>query len=174
MAADLVDEGRISLVIVTALTEVVERTDVFAAKTLDDDDDHIARDEGCSVGRIVLGGEDGIEFFLCSEISGIDKRLLAQRANDREGRVEHDGGIGRTADVLIGVGDGNGAYGCGEASAHTGHGEPNHNEQSHREGGVVVAETNRLGFILFAAGHDVQFIHCPSEYDEQQNEIPTM
>ena len=42
------------------------------------------------------------------------------------------------------------------------------------EGGVVVAETNRLGFILFAAGQDVQFIHCPNEYDEQQDKIPTV
>ena len=82
VAADLVDEGRISLVIVTALTEVVERADVFAAQTLNDDDDHITRNEGRGVGRIVLGGEDGIEFFLRCEISRIDKRLLAQRAND--------------------------------------------------------------------------------------------
>ena len=174
MAADLIDEGRISLVVIATLTEVVERADVFAAQTLDDDDNHIAWNKGRGVGRIVLGGEDGIEFFLCSEISGIDERLLAQRANDREGRVEHDGGIGWTTDVLIGVGDGNGSHGCGEASAHTGHGESNHDEQSRSEGGVVVAETNRLGFILFAAGQDVQFIHCPNEYDEQQDKIPTV
>ena len=81
MAADLVDEGRISLVVIAALAKVVERADVFAAQTLDDDDDHIVRDEGSGVGRIVLGGEDGIEFFLRCEISGIGKRLLAQRAN---------------------------------------------------------------------------------------------
>ena len=81
--------------------------------------------------RVVKGGVEGVE--LCGvEVFGVGEGGLAHGADEREGGVEHDGGFGRLVDVLVGVADGDGAYGCGGAAAHADDGQGQKGEEAQK------------------------------------------
>ena len=107
------------------------------------------------------GGVEGVE--LCGvEVSGVGKGGLAHGADEREGGVEHDGGFGRLVDVLVGVADGDGAYGCGGAAAHADDGQGQKGEEAQKGDD----ETCRGIFGIVFAGA----VGVAVEVDERQDE----
>ena len=107
------------------------------------------------------GGVEGVE--LCGvEVSGVGEGGLAHGADEREGGVEHDGGFGRLVDVLVGVADGDGAYGCGGAAAHADDGQG----QKGKEAQKGDDETCRGIFGIVFAGA----VGVAVEVDERQDE----
>ena len=83
---------------------------------------HVHGAEAGTVGRHVYGRVQGFGFGI-AHIVWRDERLLVQRTEDGKGSIEHDAGIERTVDILVGVADGNGSGGRCHASAHTENGK---------------------------------------------------
>ena len=90
-------------------------------------------------------------------VVGDDEGFLADGADEGEGGVEYDGCFGRTVDVLVGVADGDGANGGGEASPHAADGEGNGDEEGEGVGEVVFGFMMGDMGILGVDGDDLGF-----------------
>ena len=76
--------------------------------------------------RIVDGGVDGLHLLFILIIVGHGEDGLADGAVEGEGGVEHEGGLYGTVYILVGIGDGDGAHGSGEATTDACHHEGCH------------------------------------------------
>ena len=117
--------------------------DVFAGETFEDEDHDVApagkEGDGVGVGGDVDGGVDGGELLL-GQVVGVLEGTLADGADEGEGGVEDDGGLLGGVDVLVGVGDGDGACVACEASTHGEDGEGDGHEEGQGVDEVVVAK----------------------------------
>ena len=69
---------------------------------------------------------DGRHLLFIGEVLRHHKHILADGAVEREGGVEHQCRLDGTVGILVGIRDGDGAHGSGEASTDAGHHERGH------------------------------------------------
>ena len=131
---------------------------VFAAEALDYEHHHVL---GLQRSAAVGGVERGVEAVhgVVVHVVRVGEGLFAGGAYHRERRVEHDGGLGGSVHILVGIADGDGADGGGEASAH---GTNRERYQEGQNGGLhdVVAPARAL---YRATGFHIE----PKQYQEQ-------
>lgn len=115
---------------------LVEEAPVLGAEGFDDEHHDVgSRQRGLEDGLVdgvVEGGE-----LLGGEVGGVGEGGLAAGADEGEGGVEDDGGLLGLGHILVGVADGYGAHGAGEASTDAGNGEQERQEEGEGGGGVV-------------------------------------
>ena len=109
-----IDEGGIAL-IAPVVEPFVQCPDILAPEALDNENDHILPMH--AIGHSgVDGGIDLGHLLVIVEVTGNHEYILADGAVERERRVEYECSLHGTVDVLIGIRDGDGAHGGGEAS----------------------------------------------------------
>ena len=95
---------------------------VLFSKTFKNDNHHIHWSELGGIGRNMNWREDAFHLLLWHVVRS-DERSLVECANDGKRRVEHDARFAGLVDILVGIADGDGASGCGEAATHTSNAE---------------------------------------------------
>ena len=161
-----VDAGGVALIL--AVVEAgVEGADIFAPETLDDEHNDILLLHDAAGGS-VYGAVDGLEFFFAGEIVGHGEHVLADGAIEGEGGVEHEGSLYGAVDVLVGIGDGDGAHGRSEAATNACHHEGRYEceREEHRHVVMPPAET-----IVAQRGVACQPVESPGDKGKQEDEV---
>ena len=139
-----IDEGGVALV--PAVVEgFVQSTDILASETLDDQHDDILPDEGGITVQTVVGHDVGLVDrtvdhcqSLGAEVVGHHEDILADGAIEGEGRIEHQRGLDGMVGILVGIRDGDGAHGRGEAASDACHCEGGHEEERQEHGDIIL------------------------------------
>ena len=172
MVNQRVQECGISLV--TRQYVSVERTEILASETLEEDDDNIfsgkTRISGLSgnTGRVRLmdGSKNAFQLALVGIVFRTDVGILADGAQHREWRVENQRGVIRTDNKLIGGADLNGAT-VPKSATHASPAQIACDQQRQRLHNVIAASRLNLGF-----RRTIKFVEGDHQHDEQQHEIP--
>ena len=99
----------------------VECSYVVASEALDNEHHDILAVEGDGVPPGGVHRTIDTLQFVSPEVVRHHKDGLADGANQRERGVQHQGRIGRTLSILVGIGNGDGAHGRCEAPTHACH-----------------------------------------------------
>ena len=102
-------EGCVALIGAAVEVAVVE-TEIFAAETFENEHDDVLLLHRSGIGcGTVDGVEDGVDLGLVLKPVGQGEVVLPDRADEAEGRVEHNACLGRLVAIVVGVADGDGA-----------------------------------------------------------------
>ena len=105
---------------------LVERPDILAPEALHNEHHHVLPSKTRITRisrntRIMDWGIDALHLVLILIIFGHGEDGLADGPIEREGGVEHQSRLNGTIHILVGIRDGDGTDGCGEAAADAGH-----------------------------------------------------
>ena len=155
--------------IVASLQVVVIGSDILAAEALDDEHDHILLDKGHRVGGLVHGTIDSLELGGVAIVVGHAEHIFAQRAQQRERRVQHQGGIHRARHPLVGVAHRDGTHCRGEAASHACHTQRyGHHQGTHH--GQVIAQPVEAATV--ETGLAVEPPQAGNDSGGQQHQVP--
>ena len=120
LADERVDTGSIAL-IATVLECAVQGSDILTTKALDNEYHHILLDHWHGVDRHMDRTIDSFQLLFVGKIVGYDEDILANGTIEREGGIQHQGGLNRTVGILVGIGGGDGTYSGSKATTNACH-----------------------------------------------------
>ena len=132
------------IALIAAVVErMVQGTDILTPETLDNKHHDVLLRHGQGVGGNMDGGKVLLHLCFALKILRNDKHGLADGSIKGEGRVEHQGGLDRTIDILVGIADGDGAHSRNKAATDACHHERCQGCQGKKRCQVVVPPCKR-------------------------------
>ena len=162
-----VHAGSIALV-PSVLQRLVQRTNVFPAETLHDEHHHVLLDHRNTVAGGVNGTVHAFHLLSVGEILGHGEHILPDGTVEGEGGVQHQCCLHRTVHVLVGIRNGDGAYGSGEASSDACHCEGGDGTERQQHGHVVLPPTVAMSLQATLPIEPVEDVH---HHGEDQDEV---